>query len=358
MAAERQAPAGRGRLRAGMLAIGIAIVVTVVLLVAGSSTPLAALEAFFVTPLTNRYYVGNMLNGMSSLLIAGLGIVIAFRAGLYNLGGEGQIYVAALAGTAVGLAVPGLPGALGALLVVIVAIVTGALLAGSSGLLRHLFRAPELITSFLLSAAIIPVVDYLITGPMNDPDRNLLATGTVDPAQWLPRLLPPSELNITLIVALLLAFVTYLALFRTVVGYELRLYGMSNEFARYSGINAGAHSVGAMALSGGLHGLTGALLVLGTYHATISGFTGGLGWNAIAVALIARLHPLGAIASALIFSYLEAGARASMLHTEFTFELGTIIQAIIFFFVTASVTFTAARRKGRRRDRTSREGAA
>jgi simple sugar transport system permease protein len=91
--------------------------------------------------------------------------------------------------------------------------------------------------------------------------------------------------------------------------------------------------------------LTGGLVVLGTYHATISGFTGGLGWNAIAVALIARLHPLAAIASALVFSYLEAGAKASVLHTTFTFELGTIIQAVIFLFVTASIVI---RFRGRR----------
>ena len=334
----------RGRMWAGAAAVAIALAVTVVLLVVGNSTPGAALRAFFVTPITNQYYVGNMLNSMSSLLIAGLGIAIAFRAGLYNLGGEGQIYVSALVGTVVGLAMPAAPGILGSVAVIAAAAAAGAALAGISGALRHYFRAPELITSFLLSAALVPVVDYLITGPLKDPDRNLLATRSLPESFWLPRLLMPSELNITQIVAVGLAVIAYLLLFRTVVGYELRLFGLNNEFARYSGINSGAHTIGAMALSGGLHGLTGALVVLGTYHSAISGFTGGLGWNAIAVALIARLHPLAAIASALVFSYLEAGAKASILHTEFTAELGTIIQAIIFLFVTATVVI---RRRGR-----------
>ena len=336
----------RGRVWAGFVAVGIALAVTIVLLILGSATPGAALRAFFITPITNRYYVGNMLNSMSSLLIAGLGIAVAFRSGLYNLGGEGQIYVSALVGTMAGLGAAGAPGPLGALIVIVAATATGAVLAGVSGVLRHYFRSPELITSFLLSAALIPVVDYLITGPFNDPDRNLLATRTLPESLWLPRLLLPSELNLALVIALVLAVIVYLVFFRTVFGYELRLFGLNNEFARYSGINAGAHTVGALALSGGLHGLTGGLMVLGTYHAAISGFTGGLGWNAIAVALIARLHPLAAIASALVFSYLQAGAKASVLHTEFTFELGTIIQAVIFFFVTATIVIG---RRGRER---------
>jgi simple sugar transport system permease protein len=309
--------------------------VTVLLLTIGSAAPGAALRAFFVAPLVNRYYAGNMFSSMGFLLMAGLGIVIAFRAGLYNLGGEGQVYVAALAGTLAGLAVPTAPGVIGALVVILVATATGALLAGLSGALRHFFRTPELITSFLLSAALIPVVDHLITGPFNNPDRNLIATATLPQTFWLPRLLPPSELSLALPIALLLAVATSLVLFRTVAGYELRLFGLNDEFAGYAGINTGAHTVGALAASGAFHGLCGGMMVLGTYHAAIAGFTGGLGWNAIAVALIARLHPLGAIASALIFSYLEAGAKAAMLHTDFTFELGTIIQAVIFFLVTA-----------------------
>lgn len=329
----------RTDLWASVLALAVALAVAVVLLIAGSDKPGDALRSFFITPITNRYYVGNMLNGMSSLLVAGLGIIIAFRTGLYNLGGEGQIYVSALVGTIAGLGAASAPGPVGAAFVLLAATATGAALAGVSGVLRHLFRSPELITSFLLSAALMPLVDYLITGPLNDPERNLLATRTLSEQFWLPRLLPPSELNLTIVIAVLLAGLVYLVLFRTVAGYEIRIFGLNNEFARYSGLNSGGITVGALAASGGLHGLTGGLMVLGTYHAAISGFTGGLGWNAIAVALIARLHPLAAVGSALVFAYFEAGAKASVLHTDFTFELGMIIQAVIFFFVTASVVF-------------------
>lgn len=332
----------QGSFRSSLLAVLAAIAVTVILLGFGSPSWSSAMRAFFVQPLTNRFYLGNMLSSMGYLLIAALGIVIAFRCGLYNLGGEGQIFVGALAGTLAGLALPGLPGIFGTLLVLIVASATGALLGGLSGLFRRLWGAPELITSYLLSAALIPAAEYLIVGPANDPTRSLLATARLSAAYWLPRFFAPSDLNLSFAIAIALAGIVYLMMFYTVRGYELRIFGLNEEFATYSGIHPTTYTLGAMGLSGGLHGLTGGLMVAGTYHAAISGFSGGIGWSAIAVALVGRLHPLGAIVSALLFAYLDAGTKASMLHTEFTFELGTVIQAVILLLVTAS--FVVSRR--------------
>ena len=332
-----------GSLASSLFAVGVALVVTVVLLGFGSGSWTDALHAFFLQPIANQYYFGNMISLMGFLLLASLGIVIAFRGGLYNLGGEGQLFVGALAGTLAGLALPDLPGLLGVILVLSVASLAAAALAAISGLLRRAWGTPELITSYLLSAALIPVAEYLITGPANDPARNLLATATLPQSYWLPRLLIPSELSLAFPIAIIAACAVYLAMFYSVRGYELRLYGLNEEFAVYAGINPSTYSIGAMGLSGALHGLTGGLMIIGTYHAAISGFSGGIGWNAIAVALVGRLHPLGAILAALVFAYLDAGAKASMLHTEFTFELGTIIQAIILLLVTA--TFVFGRRK-------------
>jgi riboflavin transport system permease protein len=339
----RRSPSGT--VRSSLLAVAAAVAVTVVLLAFGGGSWARALEAFFLQPLANRYYFGNMLSTMGYLLLAALGIAVAFRGGLYNLGGEGQIFVSALAGTLVALALPDLPGIVGVVLVLLVTAATGAALAGLSGLLRRVWNAPELITSYLLSAALIPATEYLITGPAKDPERNLLATATISSDYWLPRLLAPSELNLALPLALIAAALVCLAMFHTVRGYELRLYGLNREFAVYAGVSDTVYSVGTMALSGALHGLTGGLMIAGTYHAAISGFSGGLGWNAIAVALVGRLHPLGAILAALVFAYLDAGAKASMLHTDFTFELGTIIQGVILLLVTASFVLRRRREK-------------
>jgi simple sugar transport system permease protein len=170
-----------------------------------------------------------------------------------------------------------------------------------------------------------------------------MATRPFAESLHLSRLLPPSTLNTSIIVALAASVVLFVFLFRSSRGYELRLVGGNETFARYIGVPTGRVTIGTMALSGALHGLAGALMVLGTHHAAVGGMSQGIGWNAIAVALVARVHPVAAIAAAAIFSYLEAGARASMLHTQFTFELGTIVQGVIFLLVTASVTWPALR---------------
>lgn len=332
-----------------ILALSTAVVVTVVLLVVGSPSPLRALRAFFWGPFSNRYYFGNMFDTAGLLLVAGLGVSAAFRAGVFNLGGDGQIYICALVTAVVCLAIPEAPAFVGIITAAAAAVLTGMVLGGLAGLFKYLWDTDELITSFLMSAALVPSVSYLIVGPLRNPQSNLLTTVRIAEQFRLLRILPPSDLNVSLLFALLLAPVAFFFLYYTLRGYELRITGLNREFARYGGIAVGAYTVFPMAASGGLHGLTGAFAVLGTHHAAIQGFTIGLGWNAIAVALIGRNHPLLIIPAALVFAYLEAGSKAAMLHTEFSFELGTIIQAVIFFMITARVVLPQMRRGGRRK---------
>lgn len=330
-------PSVSSGLAASAIAVLVGTLVAVGLLLFLSDAPFATLGSFVLRPFSNAYFLGNMLSSAGYLLLAALGIVVSFRANLYNLGGDGQIYLGALAGTLVALALPNAPGLVGQLLVLTAAAATGAALAGLAGVLKLLWDTPELITTYLLSAALVPAATYYITGPGRDTASNMLTTPTVSENYWLAELLPPSELNSSLIIALAFAAAITFVLFRTLPGYELRIYGSNAEFARYAGIRTGGVVIGSLACSGALHGLTGGLMILGTYHATISEFSLGVGWSAIAVALVGRLHPLGAIAAALLFSYLDAGAQMAMLETGFTFELGAVIQAVILLFVTAQI---------------------
>ncbi len=327
-----------------VVAVAIGVAVAVGLLVVGSRDPAQSLRAYFVSPFSNRFFFGNMLSSSGYLLVAAIGIIVAFRAGLYNLGGDGQIYVGALVATYVALAMPGLPAPVGTLVLLTASAATGALMAAASGAAKHLWDAPEIITSYLLSAALIPVADYAIAGPLRDPSRSLLASARIPSAYRLSRLLPPSELNTSALVAIALAIALFAWIERTTRGYELRMTGMNRDFAAYVGISRAGYTIGALAVSGALHGLSGGLMIAGTFHAAVSGFSLGIGWNAIAVALVARLDPLLAIGSALLFGYLEAGARTAMLQTDFTFQLGMVVQAVILFFVTGSVLIRSRRR--------------
>jgi simple sugar transport system permease protein len=323
-------------------ALGIGFLVLLLV----SEKPSKSVYFFFLGPFLNLYNLGNMLNAAVPLILAGLGIVIAFRTSVFNLGGEGQIYTGALVTTAVCLSLPGLSGLAGKSLVLLAGALAGAIVAGVSGLLYVKWQTNELLSSFLLSAALLLVVDYFITGPMYDQSSNLLTTASISSQYWLVRILPPSSLNTASIGALLCAGLVSLMLFRTRIGHDLRICGLNREFALYGGISMGVYIVLSMFLSGFLHGLAGGIAILGTYHMCIQGFSAGLGWNALAVALIGRNHPLGVVPAALFYAYLEAGAEAAVIHSGVSFEVATLIQAIIFYLITAQGLISWIPREG------------
>lgn len=328
------------------LAFSFGLVIALIFLL--SKTPWKTIWFFFAGPFTNAYYLGNMLNSAVPLVFTGLAIAIAFKASVFNLGGEGQVYVGGLAATAVCLALPLANGYLGGLAALAGAIVVSGALAGLSGFFKMKWNADEMISSFLLSSAIILVVNFFITGPLDDPNNNLLATLAIGKQYALVKIFPPSKLNVSAFFAIAIAVLAFFFLNRTHAGYEMRMCGLNREFSRYGGINVSKYLVLPMVLGGALNGLAGGLLVLGTYGSSIKGFSAGMGWNGIAVALIARNSPLGVIPAALLFAYLEAGAKAAMLHSDVTFEIAAIAQSFIFYFVTAQSLYSLTRRRKRR----------
>ncbi len=328
------------------LTVFLALSAGVIALLIVSKDSGEAIRAVVLGPFQNLYNFGNMLNAAVPLTMTGLGIVIAFRTSLFNLGGEGQVYAGGLIATAVCLSLPEASGFGGTLLSLASAAVLGSLIAGVSGALYVRWRTNELLSSFLISAALILVVDFLITGPLDDPGSNLLSTETIPSRFWLARLLPPSHLNATVLLVILGCIFMYVLLFHTRLGYEMRICGNNREFARYGGVRVGFVLMASMALSGGFHGLAGAAAVLGTHHACIQGFSFGLGWNGIAVALIGRNHPAGVVAAALLYAYLEAGAKAAVIHTQVSPEIATLIQAIIFYLITAQGLISWIPREG------------
>ncbi len=320
----------------GMLLVGsLGVATAVIVLCLFSAEPARALFYFFLSPFLDIYRFGNMLSAVVPLALTGLGMVVAFRASAYNLGGEGQIYAGGLAATFIGLRLPGLPGIPGAILCLAGGAMLGAILGAVSGFLKARWDVNELLSSYLVSAAAMLAVDYLIAGPLDDPASNLLATPKLPAQYWLLRILPPSHLNIGLLLALAGGLLISVLLFRTKWGYRLRMCGLNREFARYGGLRTGYYLLASMALSGAFAGLAGGVAVLGTYHTCIKGFSVGTGWNGIAVALIGRNRPLGVFLAALLFAYLEAGAQASLLHSGVPAEVASLAQAVIFYLITA-----------------------
>jgi simple sugar transport system permease protein len=249
--------------------------------------------------------------------------------------------------TVVCLALPHANGYLGGILAIAAGVTAGAALATISGLLKAKWNTDELITSFLLSAAVSLIVDSFITGPLDDPNNSLLTTRAVGGQFRLPGIFPPSKLSAGAFIAVAMAVIVFLFIYRSHWGYEMRTCGLNREFARYGGINVAAYLVTPMAASGALHGAAGGIAILGTYGACLKGFSAGMGWNGIAVALIAKNNPIGVLPAALFFAYLDAGAKAAMLHSDVTFEIAALAQSAIFYLVTAQALYGALR--GRKR---------
>lgn len=326
-----------GTIHATLLALVLGMLIAGIFLLVFSDSPKEAVYYFFMGPLISLYTFGNMANIATVLMLTGAGALLAFKAGIINLGGEGQIYAGAVLSTIVAFGLTNkVPPALGLAAVLIAGAIAAALLGAVSGLLRILWNTDELLSTFLLSGAVIPIIDYALSGPLRNQSGYLLATEPVAPMFFLSKLLPPSNLNTGVFAALVAVALLFLFLYHTVWGRNLTLCGLNREFARYSGIHTGAYILLPLTVSAGFHGLAGGLWVTGTHHMSVMGFTAGLGWNGIVVALIARNHPLALIPASLLIAYIEVGSKTAMLHTEFPFELGIIVQAIFLLLITAA----------------------
>jgi simple sugar transport system permease protein len=215
--------------------------------------------------------------------------------------------------------------------------VFSGLIAGFSGFLKVKWNTNELITTFLISNALVLITNYFVTGPFLDPATNLQSTRKIAEAIRLPRLLEPSNLSAALFFAVIAVVAAYLFLYRTRAGYEIRISGLNQGFAAYGGINTGWNIVLSLFLSGALYGIGGGMAIYGTYYSVMKEFSSGMGWNGLAVALIARLRPQAIIPAAIFFAWIGSGARMAMQFSDVTFEISSIVQSVVFFLVTSMV---------------------
>lgn len=273
------------------------------------------------------------------LIFAGLGVAISFRAGMFNIGGDGQLIIGALASTMTMLL---LQWYVHPALLLILAIVMGSL-AGASwgfipGFLKARTGAHEVITTIMLNYIAALVVFFALrSDTLRAPGSTSPVSRNLTPIADVPTLLPLPGLRLDLgfIVALLTAVVVSWLLFRTTIGFELRASGFNLTAARYAGMSAGGSMMLAMALSGGLLGLAGAFLVLGTVGQLSIDLSGGVGFNAIALALLAGLRPSGVVLAALLFGALTSGGKTMNIVSGVPFDLLFFIIAMVIMFVAA-----------------------
>lgn len=286
------------------------------------------------------------LTAATPLVLAGLGVALGFRAGLFNIGAEGQILMGGMAAVVVGFSFAGLPMPLHLPLALVVGILGGALYAAIAGWIRAATGAHEVILTIMLNMIAYRLVDYMLRMPaIQRPGRADPISASVLPSAELPRLLewigPNLRLHAGVFLMLAAVLFVYWLLFRSTIGFEFRASGESPEAARFAGMRSGLIIVLVMALGGALAGLAGANQVLGVLGRASSGFSAGIGFDAIAVALLGRSHPIGVLLAGLLFGALEAGGRQMQVDAGVSLDLIGIIQALIIIFIAAPLVVRA-----------------
>ena len=336
-----------------IISVTASVVAAAVCLASQSEEPFETLSAFFVSPFTNSFYLGTMLDRASLILLCAMGFILPAKAGLFNLGGEGQAYCASFVAVEFALAAPQLPQPAGLIAGCLLAAFCAAFLGFISACLRQFLGISELISTYLLSSALLPLIDYGVNDIFRDPASNLMATPYTTERWYLPSYWEPSTLNGSIFFTVIITALLFRMLKRTRYGYELHLTGNNLSFAQSQGIKAGLVSALALIFGAACHGLAGAFSVYGSRHYVYAGITAGLGWSGISAALIGRNHPVGAVFGALFFAWMEAGGKAAMLQTAVSFDLSAIVQGIAFILITVDF-FTGKRSMKKNRDKKER----
>ena len=284
------------------------------------------------------YSLGIILALSALYMTAGTGNAICLKSGKFNLGGEGQIYavgfVCAVILDAFGkCGSKGFPAFFAITIAFLAAAIISTLLVLISTLLEKKRGANFLLTSFIVSSAIIPLVDGLIAGPFKGDGGNLIATNYIIEKYRFVSILPPSSLSPYFFVAIILCIAGGFFIYRTTFGKQICIYGEAKEFALYTGLSENAICYSATAASGALNGIAGAAAVMGTYFFCSPGFYAGMGWNALAVAMIARLNPFFVIPSSLFLATLTIAADQYALFHNYDFDISGLIQAVIIFVI-------------------------
>jgi simple sugar transport system permease protein len=351
---------GYRRLMASWLSLLLAAVagllVGAVMLVALGANPLTAYEALFRGAFGSSRAIIDTAVKAVPLALVGVGICIAFRANVLNIGGEGQLVMGGLASTAAALALPDLPAPVLLPVVMLAGLAGGAAWGAIPGALKAYLNVNEVLSTIMLNIVAVQLMNYLLAGPMVDDEFTgfslIPQTERLAPNADLPVLVEGTQLHGGVVIAVLVAVLVYILLWRTGLGFRLRAVGLSRDAARSAGMPVKRTITLALTLSGAMAGLAGAVLVFGSAShrmvtdGTATGFTGSAGFNGIVTALFGGLNPLWTLLSAFVFGGLLVGGNVMQITVQVPTALIVALNGVLVIFV---VSIEHVRRKYRTR---------
>ena len=320
-----------------VVSVLIALLIASVIIVLIGKNPITAYGIMFRGAFGGWEQLANTIVKMTPLIFTGLAVGFGFRAGVFNIGAEGQMAMGALAGAVIAMNMGGVPSVISIPMSVLGGMLAGAIWASIAGLLKAFTGAHEVISSIMLNWIAANLASFMVTGPLavgsGTPKSPEIAESTK-----LPILLKvqATELSIGIFIAIVTAIVMYIILEKTTLGYELKGVGFNPYAAEYGGVSIKKSIIITMAVSGALAGMAGIVDILGvTPHRFVGELTGGRGFDGITIALIGRNNPLGIIFAALLIAALRTGSNAMQIQAQIPDDIVGIIQGIVIFLVAA-----------------------
>ncbi len=326
-----------------LVAVAAAFLVGGLVVLAIGESPIRIYAILFRGAFGSVDGVGHVLFNACPLIFAGLAVAFAFRAGLFNIGGEGQLYIGSFVCAWAGLALVGVPAWIAIPLLILAAAAGGGLWASIPGVLKARFGVHEVINTIMMNFIAIGLTSYLVINVFKEAGQMTPQTVEITAGQ-LPRLAGPlraigiplplaNPLNASILIALAAIWLAWFILYRTTFGYEVRAVGLNPQAAENAGINVRRTIVLAMVVSGAFAGLVATNEIMGFRHRFLDNFSSGLGFMGIAVALLGKNTPVGVLFAALLFGVLNTGALEVDVFTDVPRELILVLQAVTIILV-------------------------
>ena len=315
-----------------VIAVFIALFIGGILIKLQGLDPVVAYKSLFKTAFGSIEGIGATLGKSTPLVLSGLAVAVGLRAGLFNIGAQGQLLSGSLAAAWAGVTFDGLPGYIHIPVALIIGAFFGSLVAAISGLLKAYRGVHEVITTIMLNSIVMAIADYLASGKLREPGQFLTRTSEIAESARLPII---GNLPSGFFIAVILGVFIWWVLGRTTSGFRIETVGRNRHAAWYSGISVKRTVVSAMVVSGAIAGLGGAIETLGITYRYAPAFNLGLGFDGITIALLGRVHPIGIIPGAILIGGMRAGAANMQFDAGVAPEIVDLLMALILLFVTA-----------------------
>ena len=321
-------------LAAVIIAVVGALAISALLVVLGGAGVVESFRALYDGAFGTRESALEALVQATPLILTALAAALAFKAGIWNIGGEGQFFAGAMGAWWFADTFGGVrPAPLLFVGMFLAAAIAGGLWASIASVLKALYGTNEILTTVMLNFVILFVLSYLLSGPWRSPDTFYYQTERMDPATFLPKLVSSSRLHWGFVIAIAVAGLVYFLLARTSLGFEIRGLGVNMTAAHYKGTNIGLLIIIVMAMSGAIAGIAGAGELTGLHHRLQLDITVGVGFTGIIIALVARLNPIGVAVTAIAFGGLINGATAVQVATGISAALVQVIEGVALIMV-------------------------